>query len=111
MSSYIIFLNTLSNGADPDAFEDFVASEVLPLARSLPSVISYRVLRVNGFLEGREGSPPVQYIDIAEVTDPSAYEADVAAALEGPAGAEFDERWTGFVAEWMPLFASEVNGR
>jgi hypothetical protein len=109
MTSHIVFLNTLAKTADPSAFEAFVTEEVLPLARALPSVVSYRVVRVDGFLEDREGAPPIQYIDIAEVTSVTDYEAEVAAALEGSAGARFDEAWTGFVAEWVPLFGSELD--
>jgi len=109
MTSHIVFLSTLADSAEPEAFERFVREEVLPLARALPSVASYQVIRVDGFLESREGSPHVHYIDIAEVSSATEYEADVGAAIDTPAGAGFDEKWTTFVAEWVPLHGTVVE--
>ena len=109
MTSQIVFLSTLADSAEPEEFERFVTEEVLPLARALPSVVSYRVIRVDGFLESREGSPHFQYVDIAEVTSASEYEADVAAAMDTPAGTGFDEKWTAFVAKWTPLHGTVLE--
>ncbi|GMQ85907.1 MAG: hypothetical protein BMS9Abin07_1477 [Acidimicrobiia bacterium] len=109
MTSQIVFLSTLADSAEPAEFERFVMEEVLPLARALPSVVSYDVIRVEGFLEGREGLPHVQYVDIAEVSNASEYERDVTAALDGPAGVRFDKTWTGFVAEWVPLHGTVLD--
>jgi len=109
MTSQVVFLSTLADSAQPTEFERFVTEEVLPLARALPSVVSYHIIRVDGFLEGREGMPHVQYIDIAEVSSVPRYEADVAAAMDTPAGAHFDEKWTAFVAEWVPFYGTVLD--
>ena len=109
MTSHVVFLSKLAESADAEEFERFVAEDVLPLARALPSVESYSVVRIDGFLEGREGAPPFDYLDLAVVTDASAYEDDVVAAMDTPAGALFDEKWTSFVAEWTPFHGTVLE--
>jgi len=109
MTSKVVFLSQLAEPSQAEEFEHFVRDELLPLVRAFPSVHSYVVSRLDGYLEGREGSPAWHYVDVAVVTSVSAYETDVAAMLLSDAGAHFEKLWSTFVTDWIPLHGEDIE--
>lgn len=77
MTTRVFFLNKLHPGAEVRDYERWVSEVDYPTARSLPSVVSYDVVRIDGTLFGTP-SAPCAYLELIEVTDLADYEKDVA---------------------------------
>jgi hypothetical protein len=76
MTTRVFFFNRLADDADPAAYERWIRDVDYPKARSIPSILSYEVVRVDGPL--RDSSAPYDYVEVVEVSDLEAYKSDLA---------------------------------
>lgn len=74
MAQRVFFLNTLSQGVDPQDYERWVRAVDYPIARAQPSILSYVVTRLEGHVVG-SGDLPCQYLEVLEITDLDEYRA------------------------------------
>jgi hypothetical protein len=74
-----------------------------PTARSLKTIKSYVVHRIDGTLEG--GAAPYGYIERVEITDLDAYRAELAG---GEGMEEFARQWSAHVAESIAVHGEEI---
>lgn len=101
----VFFLNKLRDGVDPDAFQRWVREVDYPKARSLSSIKSYVVARIDSTLDG-QGESPYQYVERAEVTDIDAYRQELATA---PGIEEFFKEWTERIGESVAIVGEEIE--
>lgn len=105
MSQRIFFLTRLQGDSEGDDFEQFVEDVLLPLVRKIPSVESYEVSRIEGLVFDEDQQElPWDFVDVIDVTDVEAYEADVGALMQTPEGATFEEQWGRFVEDWVTAY-------
>ncbi len=71
----LLVLFNLQPGVEPNEYEAWARSTDLPTARSLDSVIDFKVYRASG-LFGSDQAPPYQYAEWLEVTGLEALAAD-----------------------------------
>jgi hypothetical protein len=76
MTTRVFFFNRLAEGVDPAAYERWVREVDYPKARSIPSILSYDVVRIDGPL--RDAGVPYDYVEVVEVSDLEAYRSDLA---------------------------------
>jgi hypothetical protein len=76
MTTRVFFFNRLAEGADPAEYERWVREVDYPKARSIPSIRSYEVVRVEGPL--RDSAVPYDYVEVVEVSDVDSYRSDLA---------------------------------
>jgi len=76
-------ITTLKPGVNPADYERWVREYDYRVARTLPSIISYRAHRITGPITGAEGAG-WNYIERIEVRDVEQYQRDLAS----PAGQE-----------------------
>ena len=76
-------ITTLKPGVNPADYERWVREYDYRVARTLPSIISYRAHRITGPITGAEGAG-WNYIERIEVRDVEQYQKDLAS----PAGQE-----------------------
>jgi REDY-like protein HapK len=76
-------LTTLKNGVKPEAYERWLREYDYRVAKTLPSIISYRTHRIEGPINGAERAG-WHYIERIEVRDKDQYAKDLAS----PAGQE-----------------------
>jgi hypothetical protein len=94
MTYRVYFLNTLHEGADPAAYEEWVRTGDYPLARANPAIVSYDVTRIEATLDG-SARPSIQYLEVLEVRDLDEYRN----TLDTP---EFEK----LLAEWSTFVSS-----
>jgi hypothetical protein len=75
MTTRVFFFNRLAEDADPAAYERWVREVDYPKARSIPSILSYEVVRIDGPL--RDAGVPYDYVEVVEVSDLDAYRSDL----------------------------------
>lgn len=100
----VFFLNTLHEHVSPADYEAWVREVDYPTARSLPSIIEYTVVRVEGPLEG-DDPVPYQYIERVLISDLAAYRDD----LKNPALSEFSRQWSSHVASSTALHGGMIE--
>ncbi len=76
-------ITTLKPGVEPEAYERWLREYDYRVARTLPSIVSYRTHRIEGTITGAEGTG-WNYIERIEVRDVDQYQRDLAS----PAGQE-----------------------
>ena len=76
-------ITTLKPGVRPEDYERWLREYDYRVARTLPSIISYRTHRIEGAIAGAEGAG-WHYIERIEVRDKEQYAKDLAS----PAGQE-----------------------
>ena len=76
-------LTTLKNGVQPEEYERWLREYDYRVAKTFPSIISYRTHRIEGPIKGAEQAG-WQYIERIEVRDKDQYAKD----LTSPAGQE-----------------------
>ena len=82
MNKVRFVINTLKPGVDPAAYEKWLREYDYRVAKTLPSIVSYRTHRIEGPIHGPDVS--WQYIERIEVSDLAQYQKDIAS----PAGQE-----------------------
>ena len=95
MRTRVLFFNRLLEGASGSDYERWVIDRDYPAARSIPSIISYEVVRVAGPL--RNSGVDYDYIEVIEASGIDDYRSDLAAL---PGREQFVEdnpiiRWPG----------------
>jgi hypothetical protein len=93
----------LKPGLTPDEYEEWFRNENVPAARKMQSVLTYRVWRVVGALEG---SPSFEYLEEMEIEDQGEFEREV---QELPEMVAMLEGWYSRVAEQVVLYGEEVR--
>jgi hypothetical protein len=76
-------ITTLKPGVRPEDYERWVREYDYAVARTLPSIVSYRTHRITGPITGAEGAG-WNYIERIEIRDVEQYQKDLAS----PAGQE-----------------------
>jgi REDY-like protein HapK len=100
----VFFLNKLHESVKARDYERWVREVDCPTARTIPSIVDYRVARIEGLLEGDE-EPPYQYIERVEITDLDSYRRDLA----DPALDDFKHAWLARVAESIALQGTVIE--
>lgn len=104
MAQRAFFLNRLREGAAAADYERWIRAVDYPFARSLSSVTSYVVTRLDGTLGG--DPPPYDYLEVVDITDVGAYRAELA---RGPAMEAFSREWASFVDESIAVFGEVIE--
>lgn len=101
MKCFVTF--RLKRGLTPDQYEEWFRADNVLAVRKMQSILSYRVWRVVGALEG---TPAFDYLEEMEIADRGEFEREVE---ELPEMATMLEGWYGRVADQVVLFGEEVN--
>jgi hypothetical protein len=100
----VYFLNKLHSHVTAAAYEDWVRNVDYPTAATIPSIVEYRVARLEGLLEG-DGSAPYDYIERVLVTDLDAYRRD----LKDPRLEDFGKQWSSYVASSTAVYGTMIE--
>jgi hypothetical protein len=101
----VFFLNTLKDGVDPAAYEEWVRRRDYPVARAQPAIVSYVVARLEGHvIEGAE--LPCQYLESIEITSIDEYRA----GLDAPELAALLDEWREYVGESVAVYGEVIDG-
>ena len=106
MAQRAFFLNKLRPEASHEAYETFVREIDYPFARSVPSIRSYVVTRLEGTLDG-QGTSEYDYLEVIEITDIDEYRA--ALDMSDPKVADFFQQWSGFVGESVAVWGEVIE--
>ena len=98
----VFFLNRLRPGVKGEDYERWVREVDYPTARSLDTITSYVVARMQETLEGQPA--PYDYIERVEITEIDAYRQE----LGDPKMGDFARQWSGFVGESIAVFGEEI---
>ena len=77
-------INTLKPGVEPAAYEKWLREYDYRVAKTLPSIISYRTFRIEGPIHNLPAGAEWRYIERIEIRDVAGYQTDIAS----PAGQE-----------------------
>lgn len=77
-------INTLKPGVEPTAYETWLREYDYRVARTLPSIISYRTYRIEGAIHNAPAGAEWRYIERIEIRDMAQYQKDIGS----PAGQE-----------------------
>jgi len=77
-------INTLKPGVEPAAYETWLREYDYRVAKTLPSIISYRTFRIEGPIHNAPAGAAWRYIERIEIRDVGQYQKDIAS----PAGQE-----------------------
>ena len=104
MAQRVFFLNTLKEGVDTAAYEQWIRARDYPVARAQPAIREYLVTRVDGHVvEG--GELPCQYLEVIDVTSIEEYRA----GLGAPELAALLDEWREYVAESVAVFGEVIE--
>jgi hypothetical protein len=106
MAQRVFFLNTLKDGIDPAAYEEWVQNVDYPVARRQPAISSYVVTRLEGHVtEGAE--LPCQYLEVIEVTSIAEYRS----SLDGNKELEaLLAEWATYVGHSIAVYGEVIEG-
>lgn len=100
----VFFLNKLRDGVAPEEYEQWVREVDYPLARSLKTIKSYVVTKIEGTLDG--APPPYPYIERVEITDLDEYRKELSG---GPQMEDFFKQWSARVGESIAVYGEEIE--
>jgi hypothetical protein len=80
MTTRVFFFNRLNEGVDGADYERWVREVDYPTARSIPSIVSYEVVRVDGPF--RDSGVPCDFVEVVEITDLDDYRRDLEGLLD-----------------------------
>lgn len=104
MRQRVFFLNKLRDGVDPADYERWIREVDYPLARSLPTIESYVVTRLDGVMDG--GKASYDYLEVVEVTDYDDYRASLGG---GPEMEDFFQQWSSYVGESLAVYGEVIE--
>jgi hypothetical protein len=104
MRQRVFFLNRLRDGVNPADYERWVREVDYPLARSLPTIESYVVTRLDGVMGG--GEAPYDYLEVVEITNYEDYKASLGG---GPEMEEFFQQWSSYVGESLAVYGEVIE--
>lgn len=87
MPRFFVLFN-LQDATDPGEYERWAEETDAATVRSLPSIDSFEVFRINGALEG---DPPYQYVEVIEVNDMDQFQEDVGTDRMQDVAAQFQQ--------------------
>jgi hypothetical protein len=93
----------LKPGVTSNQYEEWFRNENVPAVRKMQSILSYRVWRVVGALEG---APAFDYLEEMEIEDRGKFEGEVEGLPEMTA---MLEGWYSRVTEQVVLYGEEVR--
>jgi hypothetical protein len=106
MAQRVFFLNSLKEGVDPAAYEQWVQEVDYPVARRQPAISSYVVTRLDGHVtEG--GELPCQYLEVIEVTSIEEYRASLDGNVELEA---LLREWAQYVGKSVAVYGEVIEG-
>ena len=106
MAQRVFFLNTLREGVDPADYERFVREVDYPFARSLPTIRSYVVTRLEGLFNG--GPALYDYLEVVEITDLEDYRTSLDPS-GSPEVQKFFDEWSSFVGESLVVYGEVIE--
>lgn len=71
-------INTLKAGVDPAAYERWLREYDYRVAKTLPSIISYKTFRIEGPVHNAPPGTEWRYIERIEIRDMEQYQKDIA---------------------------------
>ena len=77
-------INTLKPGVEPAIYERWLRDYDYRVARTLPSIVSYRTYRIEGPIHNAPAAAEWRYIERIEIRDMAQYQKDIGS----PAGQE-----------------------
>jgi hypothetical protein len=86
-----------------EQYEEWFRAENVPAVRKMQSILSYRVWRIVGAMEG---TPTFDYLEEMEIEDRGAFEREVE---ELPEMAAMLEGWYSRVADQVVVYGEEVR--
>ncbi len=89
MATVIVVFN-LTDGVEPSAYETWARERDSPTVNALPSIDSFRLLRVTGVL-GSDAPAPYQYVEVVEINSMDGFMADIASGNMPAIAAQFQE--------------------
>lgn len=89
----VFFLNKLHTHVSREDYEAWVRSVDYPTAASIPSIIEYKVTRIEGLLDAEQAAD-YDYIERVLITDLESYRRDLA----DPRLGDFAKQWQSYVA-------------
>jgi hypothetical protein len=87
----------------PEQYEEWFRAENVPAVRKTQSILSYRVWRVVGAMEG---APTFDYFEEMEIDDRGAFEREIE---QLPAMAAMLDGWYSRVADQVVVYGEEVR--
>ena len=100
----VFFLNRLHSHITREEYEHWIRSVDYPTASTIPSIIDYKVSRIDALLDGSD-VPPYQYIERVVITDAESYARDLAEPRLDP----FKHEWSAHVAESIALRGTVIE--
>jgi hypothetical protein len=100
----VFFLNKLNEAVSSQDYERWVREVDYPTAKSISSILDYKVARIEGLLEG-DDKPPYDYVERVEITDLESYRRDLAE----PKMDAFKEAWMGHVAQSTAIYGTIID--
>jgi REDY-like protein HapK len=101
MKCFVTF--RLKPGVTPEHYEEWFRRDNVPAVRKMQSILSYRVWRVVGALEG---SPAFEYVEEMEIEDRREFEREVE---QLPEMAAMLDGWYSRVADQVIVYGEEVR--
>lgn len=105
MAQRVFFFNKLREGVTAAAYEQWIRDVDYPLARSLPTIETYVVTRLEGHLEG-DAANPYDYVEVIEVTDLDDYRRSLAGK---PEIEDFFKEWSSYVGESIAVYGEVIE--
>jgi hypothetical protein len=100
----VFFLNKLHSNIGNEEYEQWVRTVDYPTARTIPSIVEYKVARIQGVLDASD-RPPYDYIERVVIRDVDSYRQDLAdPRLDG-----FKQAWQHHVAESTALYGTVIE--
>jgi hypothetical protein len=87
----------------PEQYEEWFRAENVPAVRKTQSILSYRVWRIVGAMDG---SPTFDYLEEMEIADRGTFEREV---QELPEMAAMLDGWYSRVADQVVVYGEEVR--
>lgn len=106
MTTRVFFLNRLAPGVDGSDYERWVREVDYPKARSLQSIKSYEVVRLDGHLRSADESLPADYIEVVEVTTLAEYRAELDSL---PGREEFVAELRSYIGDAQQVFGTLIE--
>ncbi len=73
-------INTLKPGVEADAYETWLREYDYKVAKTLPSIISYKTFRIDGPIHNAPPGTGWRYIERIEIRDLAQYQKDIASS-------------------------------
>jgi hypothetical protein len=100
----VYFLNRLHPHSDRAEYESWVRSVDYPTAQTIPSIVEYKVARIEGLLDAAD-PPPYDYVERVVISDVESYRRDLA----DPGLDAFKQAWASYVAESVGVHGSIID--